>query len=48
VSLTGKPLTQEELPSFMHAGDIYTLACVWASDGDVDGLPQMLMEAAQR
>lgn len=45
VSLTGKPLTQEELPSFMHGGDIYTLACVWASDGDVDGLPQMLMEA---
>jgi colanic acid/amylovoran biosynthesis glycosyltransferase len=45
VSLTGKPLTQEELPSFMHGGDIYVLACVWASDGDVDGLPQMLMEA---
>lgn len=45
VKLTGKPLTQEEIPAFMHSGDIYCLACVWAKDGDVDGLPQMLMEA---
>ena len=29
----------------MRSGDIYCLPCVWASDGDVDGLPQMLMEA---
>ncbi|MBC7835854.1 MAG: glycosyltransferase [Phycisphaerales bacterium] len=45
VSLTGRALTQEELPEFMRSGDIYTLACVWAKDDDVDGLPQMLMEA---
>jgi colanic acid/amylovoran biosynthesis glycosyltransferase len=43
--LTGKALTQEELPSFLQAADIYTLPCIWAQDGDVDGLPQMLMEA---
>jgi glycosyltransferase involved in cell wall biosynthesis len=29
----------------MENGDIYCLPCVWASDNDVDGLPQMLMEA---
>ena len=45
VELTGKPLKQEEIPEFMHTGDAYALACVWAADGDVDGLPQMLMEA---
>jgi len=45
VTITGKPLTQEELPGFMHGGHIYALPCVWAADGDVDGLPQMLMEA---
>ena len=45
VEMTGKPLKQEEIPAFMHTGDAYALPCVWASDGDVDGLPQMLMEA---
>ena len=45
VTLTGRPLLQEEIPGFMHSGDIYCLPCVWAEDGDVDGLPQMLMEA---
>lgn len=45
VILTGETLKQEKIPEFMHGGDIYCLPCVWASDGDVDGLPQMLMEA---
>ena len=45
VSLTGRLLLQEDIPGFMRSGDIYCLPCVWASDGDVDGLPQMLMEA---
>ena len=45
ITVTGKPLTQEQLPEFMRSGDIYCLPCVWAADGDVDGLPQMLMEA---
>lgn len=45
VTLTGKALSQEELPGFMEQGDVYCLPCVWASDDDVDGLPQMLVEA---
>lgn len=45
VSVTGKALQQEKIIDFMHGGDVYVLPCVWASDGDVDGLPQMLMEA---
>ena len=45
VTITGRPIKQEELPRFMHTGDVFCLPCVWAADGDVDGLPQMLMEA---
>ena len=43
--MTGEALKQEDIPSFMATGDVYALPCVWASDNDVDGLPQMLMEA---
>lgn len=45
ITLTGTALKQEEIPGFMASGDVYTLPCVWAADNDVDGLPQMLMEA---
>ena len=45
VTITGEALKQEKIPEFMHGGDVYCLPCVWASDNDVDGLPQMLMEA---
>jgi colanic acid/amylovoran biosynthesis glycosyltransferase len=45
VSVTGQALQQEKIIDFMHDGDVYVLPCVWAADGDVDGLPQMLMEA---
>lgn len=45
ITLTGEALKQEEIPEFMESGDVYCLPCVWASDNDVDGLPQMLMEA---
>jgi len=45
VTLTGEALKQEDIPDFMATGDVYALPCVWASDNDVDGLPQMLMEA---
>lgn len=45
VTVTGKALKQEQIPEFMNGGDIYCLPCVWAKDNDVDGLPQMLMEA---
>lgn len=45
VHLTGEAIKQEDIPDFMYTGDIYCLPCVWAKDNDVDGLPQMLMEA---
>lgn len=45
VTVTGKALQQERIIDFMHGGDVYVLPCVWAADNDVDGLPQMLMEA---
>ena len=45
VTLTGTALAQEDIPAFMAGGDLYTLPCQTARDGDVDGLPQMLMEA---
>jgi glycosyltransferase involved in cell wall biosynthesis len=45
VTVTGEALIQEKIVEFMHSGDVYVLPCVWAKDGDVDGLPQMLMEA---
>jgi glycosyltransferase involved in cell wall biosynthesis len=45
VTLTGEALKQEDIPTFMASGDIYTLPCQRAPDGDIDGLPQMLMEA---
>jgi glycosyltransferase involved in cell wall biosynthesis len=45
IEITGEALSQEAIPDFMKSGDVYCLACVWASDNDVDGLPQMLMEA---
>lgn len=45
ITLTGEALKQEDIPDFMASGDIFTLHCVWAKDRDVDGLPQMLMEA---
>ena len=45
VTVTGKALVQEKIIEFMHGGDVYALPCIWAQDDDVDGLPQMLMEA---
>ncbi len=45
VKVTGEELLQEEITELMHGGDCYCLPCVWATDDDVDGLPQMLMEA---
>ncbi len=45
IAITGQALLQEKIIDFMHGGDVYVLPCVWAADGDVDGLPQMLMEA---
>ncbi len=44
VELPGVTIKQERISEFMAGGDVYCLPCVWAADGDVDGLPQMLME----
>ena len=45
VSMTGCAHKQEDIREFMHTGSLYCMPCIWASDNDVDGLPQMLMEA---
>ncbi len=45
ITMTGTAIKQEDIPAFMEGGDVFTLHCVWAPDNDVDGLPQMLMEA---
>ncbi len=45
VTMTGQALSQEKIPAYMHQGDLFVLPCVWSSDGDVDGLPQLTMEA---
>ena len=45
INVTGQLIKQEDIPTFMADGDIYALHCVWSKDNDVDGLPQMLMEA---
>lgn len=45
LTITGQPLAQEDLPEFMASGHLYCLPCVRAPDGDIDGLPVMLMEA---
>jgi len=45
ITMTGTAIKQEDIPAFMEGGDVFTLHCVWAADNDVDGLPQMLMEA---
>ena len=45
IHMTGTAIKQEDIPAFMEGGDVFTLHCVWAPDNDVDGLPQMLMEA---
>ena len=44
VELTG-PMPQERLPSLFQGADIFTIPCVTASDGDMDGIPVALMEA---
>ena len=44
VTLTGA-LPQEELPPLLARADVFTLPCVHAADGDVDGIPVALMEA---
>jgi glycosyltransferase involved in cell wall biosynthesis len=45
VTVTNRPVLQEELNSFMSQGDVFAQPCVVAVDGDVDGTPRTLMEA---
>lgn len=45
VTLTGEAVDQDDLPALLHRADVFCLPCVWARDNDVDGLPQVLMEA---
>ncbi len=45
IQVTGEALKQELIPEFMHGGDVFCLPSVWSSDNDVEGLPQLLMEA---
>ena len=44
VRLVGK-VFQEELLDYLAQADIFCLPCVVASDGDMDGIPNTLMEA---
>ena len=45
VSLSGKPVLQEDLPTFLANGNAFAQPCIWARDNDVDGTPRTLMEA---
>ncbi len=45
VSITGKPVPQAELPGLLGRFRFMALPCVKDSDGDMDGLPQVLMES---
>jgi glycosyltransferase involved in cell wall biosynthesis len=45
VTVTNKPLLQEELPAFLAEGAVFAQPCVWSADNDVDGTPRTLMEA---
>jgi glycosyltransferase involved in cell wall biosynthesis len=46
VRIPGRLLLQEELLAFLRRGHVFCLPCRRASDGDVDGLPLVLLEAA--
>lgn len=45
VQITGEAILQEELPGFLRTAQIFSLPCVKDSDGDMDGLPQVLIES---
>jgi glycosyltransferase involved in cell wall biosynthesis len=44
VTLTGA-LFQEQLKPYLERADIFALPCITARDGDVDGIPVVLMES---
>ncbi len=45
VSITGKAVPQADLPSLLGQFRFMALPCVKDSEGDMDGLPQVLMES---
>jgi colanic acid/amylovoran biosynthesis glycosyltransferase len=45
VTVTGQPLKQEDIESWMCQGDIFAQPCCWSKDNDIDGIPRSLMEA---
>lgn len=45
VFMTGSAVLQENLPEFLSSASVFSLPCVRDSDGDMDGLPQVLIEA---
>ncbi len=45
VSITGKPILQEDISEFIRSARLFSLPCVQDSDGDMDGLPQVLIES---
>ena len=45
VSITGEAILQEDIPQLLRSARVFALPCVKDSDGDMDGLPQVLIEA---
>lgn len=45
VSITGEPILQEDIPDFLRSARLFALPCVRDSEGDMDGLPQVLIES---
>jgi glycosyltransferase involved in cell wall biosynthesis len=45
VTITGRAVLQEDLESLLQSAAVFALPCVKDRDGDMDGLPQVLIEA---
>lgn len=45
VNITGEAVRQEDLPGLLSQATLMVLPCIRDSQGDMDGLPQVLMEA---
>lgn len=45
VVITGEAILQEDIPELLRSARLFSLPCVKDSDGDMDGLPQVLIES---
>ncbi len=45
VTVTGRTVLQEDLPGLLGTAEVFALPCVRDRDGDMDGLPQVIIEA---